>query len=683
MEMQQPRPTPSATMPVAATASQPQSSLSTVIEGITSSSHLDRTRSHADLLHSLPFYSPSDLESLEMLLISHSQADQKWESIHGSLQASHTLLSKFRPSPSFVTHLESICEEHITHPEPRVREAASDNIAALATIDANHAWATFAPKLLEHVQTNFFRDEEARLKDASRFVAREIGENARDAKAGLKMVHETEGWRGLETSLLALSKLFGECGTAVFAAVDNASEIDGYDDMMDFVCRARLHPNRFVREAGLKLLTSVILAACELMNRTDFLVRDVTRRCLEVISAGLQDNWSQVRFSACVAARASLGGLRGNQKAEFYDVLLPRMCLNRHYVAEGVRNYSQTSWRTVVGADGRVFLERKLSVFVTFYESQCRADNHAVREAACQSLGEAAIRLDRHVVESVVGRIIDGLIVCFKDESWPVRDHACRALADVISVFGRAAESHGVLEDVFELFRAHLSDNIPSVRSNCAEGLVRAAEAYNDSHSVIGLRRIADTVRELLKKIAEQKEGIGADQISDTQYGASTKLAGNDAAHTDQVMYSCGSLAPKLRRGGGCSDHGFVRPKEAWEECEGGVLVWKFMMRFERGMNAGSGLVGDVVKAGTIGSTKVFRGKSRFLQGLLEAVSGAIASCGDISEETLKGIAVLLQRAESEGGVAKSCAKESCRKIRAVVGLRRFAAAEAAVKNES
>lgn len=34
-------------------------------------------------------------------------------------------------------------------------------------------------------------------------------------------------------------------------------------------------------------------------------------------------------------------------------------------------------------------------------------------------------------------------------------------------------------------------------------------------------------------------------------------------------MYSCGSLAPKMRRGGGCADHLFRRPAEPWEKGDG------------------------------------------------------------------------------------------------------------------
>lgn len=36
-------------------------------------------------------------------------------------------------------------------------------------------------------------------------------------------------------------------------------------------------------------------------------------------------------------------------------------------------------------------------------------------------------------------------------------------------------------------------------------------------------------------------------------------------------MYSCGSLAPKMRRGGGCADHLFRRPAQPWEKADGSV----------------------------------------------------------------------------------------------------------------
>lgn len=41
-----------------------------------------------------------------------------------------------------------------------------------------------------------------------------------------------------------------------------------------------------------------------------------------------------------------------------------------------------------------------------------------------------------------------------------------------------------------------------------------------------------------------------------------------DTAHTDQQMYSCGSLAPKMKRGG-CMDSAFHRLAQPWERSEG------------------------------------------------------------------------------------------------------------------
>ena len=45
--------------------------------------------------------------------------------------------------------------------------------------------------------------------------------------------------------------------------------------------------------------------------------------------------------------------------------------------------------------------------------------------------------------------------------------------------------------------------------------------------------------------------------------------------HIDRAMFSCGSLAPKLKRGGGCMDHGFSRAQEPWELSDGCVYLLK------------------------------------------------------------------------------------------------------------
>ena len=75
---------------------------------------------------------------------------------------------------------------------------------------------------------------------------------------------------------------------------------------------------------------------------------------------------------------------------------------------------------------------------------------------------------------------------------------------------------------------------------------------------------------------------------NETQFGVA-KPAGHDHAghdhsahdhvhdieHENKQMFSCGSLAPKLKRGGGCMDHGFARAMEPWELSDGCVYLIK------------------------------------------------------------------------------------------------------------
>ena len=80
--------------------------------------------------------------------------------------------------------------------------------------------------------------------------------------------------------------------------------------------------------------------------------------------------------------------------------------------------------------------------------------------------------------------------------------------------------------------------------------------------------RLFSTIEERLPQVAEQP----ADSSSNLDPGPATfgvvhKIEG-DLAHTDQQMYSCGSLAPKMKRGG-CMDAAFHRPAQPWERSEG------------------------------------------------------------------------------------------------------------------
>lgn len=64
---------------------------------------------------------------------------------------------------------------------------------------------------------------------------------------------------------------------------------------------------------------------------------------------------------------------------------------------------------------------------VAYYISQSKANNHAVREAACAVIAELLEKIDKAAVAPHVAALLRALILCFKDMSWPVRDAACVA----------------------------------------------------------------------------------------------------------------------------------------------------------------------------------------------------------------------------------------------------------------
>ena len=138
------------------------------------------------------------------------------------------------------------------------------------------------------------------------------------------------------------------------------------------------------------------------------------------------------------------------------------MCLNRYYVAEGVKIYSQETWKLIFGDNGKQLVSKYASEVTKFYVTQSQADNHAVREAACHCIAELCSKVARtmdktpfkpHVVE-----MLSALLDCFKDQSWPVRDCACLALGHFVVTFPE--ESEPVFEELCSLWFDHLSDNI-------------------------------------------------------------------------------------------------------------------------------------------------------------------------------------------------------------------------------
>lgn len=84
---------------------------------------------------------------------------------------------------------------------------------------------------------------------------------------------------------------------------------------------------------------------------------------------------SQVRLASSVAARQFLVGLPSEEaRQQFYPTLLPPLCLNRYYVAEGVRIYNQQTWKEVTHTAGKQLVEQHIQPVVSGdgkYEKIC------------------------------------------------------------------------------------------------------------------------------------------------------------------------------------------------------------------------------------------------------------------------------------------------------------------------
>jgi hypothetical protein len=237
---------------------------------------------------------------------------------------------------------------------------------------------------------------------------------------------DTTGWRSLETNWQALASYIAASGSDYW-------KFHNLDAHLLEACEysSVTHVNRHVRAAGIAVLEQwVKIAPKPLLEDSPLQTTTVN-----VLKATLADNWSQVRMAASVLCRALFVEFKKHNITnldKIYAVLVPRMCLNRFYLAQGVKLYSHETWKIVFPQSGLDAVAGCAGAVCHYYIQMCDADNHVVREAACQAVAELATKLGtspqyQEKLQPFVHMLLQALIVCFHDESWPVRDEACLA----------------------------------------------------------------------------------------------------------------------------------------------------------------------------------------------------------------------------------------------------------------
>ncbi|VEL11690.1 unnamed protein product [Protopolystoma xenopodis] len=487
--------------------------------------------------------------------------------IFGGLTVGRIICQRLTPVAlseiDYFEKLKSRVIECHRNPEFRVRIAAGDLMGIMCSKTGEHLFRYFLPSVKKGISENLERSSECQIGPPS--------DLPKEIKEKISILHDTAGWKHLETWMKCLQSLIAGLGPERFKQIQDP-------ELLDIIFKAVAHTNRFVRETGYDLLQIHTENLgyhgsnknCVSKGESDFI------RISKQISAGLSDNWSQVRMAASRAARMffSVPPPSGFSFTDVYPILLPPICLNRYYIAEGVRLYSQETWKLVTNGKGKQLLESCLEQALNFYILQSDADNHAVREAACASIAEAGCKLNRELLRPHISCLLEALIVCFGDDSWPVRDAACVASGNLVAAFVRDVRTLLDLEGHADLFMIHflhnLSDSIPSVRLGAAQAIAQIisstlkedeesdADVESKAANQLLRQRYLDFVSTSLEKVSEQpaeSHGAASERLDGIGPGSSPGLRRvtvdpHDSRHTDQVMYSCGSLAPKLHKAG-------------------------------------------------------------------------------------------------------------------------------------
>jgi len=329
-----------------------------------------------------------------------------------------------------------LLESSLGHSEPRARRLATD--------------------LAFYVSQRGAAPERAAVRSVSLARIRECLDDspaARQDATGETVLHESAGWRGLDAALHALRAAL--LGGGRLSAGPEGGEASGLAALLapapGLLARCSCSRNRFVREAALGVVEAAVLAAgpAEALEASPA-GPDGPGVVVSSLCGCLDDNWSQVRLAASSTARrvllaavaqsaaapaaaASLGpdAEWAGTFAPIAAELLPRLCLNRYDVADGVRNHAQGTWRALLAARPAAGLEavcRHVSPLAAYCASEAGSANHNIRVTACHVIGELGEKLPAEALRGEAEGLVSALRAGLGDARWHVRAAACGAL---------------------------------------------------------------------------------------------------------------------------------------------------------------------------------------------------------------------------------------------------------------
>ena len=359
--------------------------------------------------------------------------------------------SHFVQSSTLLSFAKShIVNDFIGHDEPRVRKLTADLIGVLAGKLGPSYFEELGPILFSLVRAFFQR------RDVSRET--QLGGVSEIA------LDDTTGWYALESILCSYRELVSGCGKTL-DYLQRASETE-----LNLLIRDSAgHMNRYIRQATFEFIHALMVQYDPGSLSWDD--GEYVHMLCHCIASGLSDDFSQVRFPATFAARYFLLAINDcDRDAHIWAELLPRICLNRHYPADGVKNASLDMWGVVTEGKGRELVTKHVRVAYEHYASMVDNKSHLICEAACWVLGELGSIISADAVVPYLAGILNLLGVALGDDSWQVRGAACVAT-------GRMTRAHPdetcstVCDTFLPLWITHLNDHIWALRSDSATAI--------------------------------------------------------------------------------------------------------------------------------------------------------------------------------------------------------------------
>jgi hypothetical protein len=295
----------------------------------------------------------------------------RWEDRFAAINASTLLIQFFYPEQvgEEKPHVDSALKDYVWNTiriekigallmdeEFRVRNQVGPLLRVMILKDQDKGVKHFdglKDRVLQNIEETFEREPEGGV-DASADVSKVT--KAINVDETGKTKHDTEGWKSLETSMRILQNIVEAIGSRLY-------DFD-LGRVLNCIKKGVDHINRFVREIAYFMINAVFVASANVLSnqigqetdpKHEAAFREFCKELVPIVSQGLADNWSQVRYAASHAVRAYYAIAKDDKalRDSFDGALVPRMCLNRYYVAEGVKIYSQETWKNTFGEGGR------------------------------------------------------------------------------------------------------------------------------------------------------------------------------------------------------------------------------------------------------------------------------------------------------------------------------------------